>query len=82
MILLNVNIPVLLFIGIIAGVAVISFWFGTVFGGSWDNPTQQDIEEAAYLKDWRRKHDGASVIDLDESLRDSKRYAWRADKAN
>jgi len=55
MILLNVVLSTPVFIIIICSVAIISLWVGSLFGSSWDNPSQQDEEEAGYLADTRKK---------------------------
>lgn len=73
MILLTVVMPTALFVVIILFTIGSSFFGGCVWMAS--GKVNKEAEEAAA----RATH---KVIDLDESLRDSSRYAWRPEKQN
>lgn len=72
MILLTVVVPTALFVVIIIFTIGSSFFGGCIWMAS--GRANKEAEEAA-----RATH---KVIDLDESLRDSSRYAWRPEKQN
>lgn len=73
MILLTVVMPTALFVVIILFTIGSSFFGGCVWMAS--GKANKEAEEAAARAT-------SKVIDLDESLRDSSRYAWRPEKQN
>lgn len=63
--------PIWLMITIGVSIAIVFTFVGIVLGASWDmrNPSQQDMEEAEYLEDWRKK--APKIVYMSPDIEDS-----------
>lgn len=79
MIHLLVSVPTFIVVFGVILFGCVCFLGGLLWGSfrNFDsNPSQQDTEEAEYLKDFRQKKE-APIIDIDEDITSSIRFGWR-----